>query len=98
MPNRRCFGSNISFIMRKNSMKNQLLPEVDQLIDRYKKENRNQLPLYIVLSPEESRTLMEEIRTEKKYPEDYLITSYKDIKIAANPSLLNGKRYVSNEL
>jgi hypothetical protein len=75
-----------------------LLPEIDTLLDNFKKENRNQAPLYIVLSPEESRALVEEIRAVKKYPKDYIITSYKDVKIAANPSLLNGKRYVSNDL
>ncbi len=75
-----------------------LLPEVDKLIDQYKRESKNQVPLYLVLSPEESKILVEEIRVKNKYPDDFVITSYKDIKIAANPSLLNGKRYVSNEL
>lgn len=79
-------------------MSTTLLPHVDQLIDNFKKENRNQAPLYIVMSPEESKALVEEIRVMKNHPQDYIITSYKDIKIAANPSLLNGKWYVSNEL
>jgi hypothetical protein len=79
-------------------MNTTILSEVDQLIDRFKKENRNQTPLYIVMSPEESKALVEEIRVMQNHPKDYIITSYKDVKIAANPSLLNGKRYVSNDL
>jgi hypothetical protein len=79
-------------------MNKTILPEVDQLIDKFKKENKDLAPLYVVLSPEESKILVEEIRALKKYPKEYIITSYNDIKIAANPSLLNGKRYVSNEL
>jgi hypothetical protein len=50
------------------------------------------------MSPEESKALIEEIRAKKNHPKDYIITSYKDVKIAANPSLLNGKRYASNDL
>jgi hypothetical protein len=79
-------------------MNTTILPKVDQLIDHFKRENRNQAPLYIVMSPEESKALVEEIRVMKNHPEDYIITSYKDVKIAANPSLLNGNRYVSNDL
>jgi hypothetical protein len=82
----------------RSTMKNSILPEIDQLIERFKKDNKNQVPLYIVLSPEEGKALIEEIREKKNYPQDYIITSYNDIKIASNPSLLNGKRYVSNEL
>ena len=79
-------------------MSETLLPQVDQMIDQFKKEHQNQKPLYIALSPEEGKRLVEEIRRKEKHPEDFIITSYRDVKIAANPSLLNGKRYVSNEL
>ncbi|HYF67004.1 MAG TPA: hypothetical protein VD884_02660 [Ohtaekwangia sp.] len=79
-------------------MESSILRAIDELIERHKKENRNEDPLYIILSTDESKAVTEEIRKIEKYPPDQIITSYRDIKIAPHPSLLNGKRYVSNEL
>lgn len=79
-------------------MGKQILQNIDNLIERFKKENRNQAPLYIVLSPEEGKLIVEEIRKKENYPAGDIITSYRDVKIAPNPSLLNGNIYVSNDL
>lgn len=79
-------------------MKSALLTRIDQLIDQYKKANRDQSPLYIVLSPDEAKALAEDIRKLKNYPPDQIITSYQNIKITSTPALLDGKLYVTDEL
>lgn len=88
--------SGISFSLQY-FMKNSLLSSIDKVIDQFQKENK-QLPLYVVVSPEEAKIITENIRHDDDLPEDHIITSYRDVKIAPNPSLLNGKSYASNDL
>ena len=79
-------------------MSRQMLNKIDQLIEKYKKDHKGEAPLYIVLSPDESKAVMQQIKEDNNHPDNYVITTYKDIKIAEHPSLLNGNAYVSNEL
>lgn len=79
-------------------MKAAILNTIDRLIDEYRKNHKNAKPLYIVLSPEEIRQAREEIRLLNQHPDDYVITTYKDLKLAEHPALLRGNAYVSNEL
>jgi hypothetical protein len=79
-------------------MKSQLLEHIDAMIEKFKKEHKGETPLYVVVSTDENKELIEEIRKEKSYPPEMLVTTYRDIKIAQHPSLLNGKSYVTNEL
>ena len=75
-----------------------LLKHIDSLIDEFKKGHRGEAPLYIVLSPDESKAVVETMKAKQNASEDTIITTYKDIKIAENPGLLKGNAYVSNEL
>ena len=79
-------------------MSRQLLNKIDQLIEKYRQDHKGEAPLYIALSPEEAKAAMKEIKEENNHPDDYVITTYKNIKIAEHPSLLNGNAYVSNDL
>ena len=79
-------------------MPNHLLEQIDSLIERYKKEHKGEPPLYIILSGDENKEVMGIIREAGKLPEDDIITTYKEIKLAEHPQQVNGKIYVSNEL
>jgi hypothetical protein len=79
-------------------MNNSILNQIDQLLEVYKKNHKGMNPLYIVLSPEEIKQVREHIRNKNNHPADYVITTYKDVKLSEHPSLLPGKMYVSNEL
>ena len=74
------------------------LKHIDRLIDDYKKNHKGMKPLYVVLSPDEIKQTREEIRAQENHPPDYIITEYRDLKLAEHPALLNDKAYVSNEL
>jgi hypothetical protein len=84
--------------LRLVHMNNSLLTHIDQLLETYKKNHKGMNPLYIVLSPEEIKQVREDIRSKNNHPADYVITTYKDVKLSEHPSLLPGKMYVSNEL
>lgn len=75
-----------------------LLARVDALIENYKKEHRGEPPLYLVVSPDESVAVREEVRKKENAPDIAVVSTYKDVRIAEHPSMLNGKMYVSNEL
>jgi hypothetical protein len=79
-------------------MENHLLKIIDSLIDHYKEEHKGEPPLYIILSPDENKEVIQRIKNTNDFPDDLIVTSYKGIKLAQHPSLLNGKMYVSNEL
>jgi hypothetical protein len=90
-------GHDILFSSIKN-MNLELTNHIDKLIDEYTRNHAGEPPLYIVVSPDESKMLRESIRKKNDHPEEYVITTYRDIKIAEHPALLNGKSYVSSEL
>jgi hypothetical protein len=74
------------------------LEHIDRLIEAYKKNHKGMNPLYIVLSPDEIKQARDDIRARENHPADYIITEYRDLKLAEHPALLNGQSYVSNEL
>jgi hypothetical protein len=79
-------------------MERKLLKRVDELIEEYKKNHRSEPPFYIIMSPDDGDTLIEEVRRINKQPQDNIVTTYKDSKIVRNPAMLNGTFYVSSEL
>lgn len=79
-------------------MDNHLLEKIDSLIERYKKEHKGEPPLYIIVSADENKEIVNAIRTANNYPKDQIVTSYKGIKIAEHPHQGENKIYVSNEL
>jgi hypothetical protein len=79
-------------------MENGLLNHIDQLIEKFQHQNNGEKPLYVVLGPDERKEVINQIKTRKNYPSDFIVTTYHDVKLAEHPSLLNGKLYVSNEL
>ena len=79
-------------------MEKHLLETIDSLVDRYKKEHQGEAPLYIILSSDENKEVMNSIRSQQGLPEQQIVTSYRGIKLAHHPQQVNGKIYVSNEL
>ena len=79
-------------------MENHLLERIDSLVDKYKKEHKGEAPLYIILSADENKEVMKELKERKGMPEDQIVTEYKGIKLTQHPQQVNGKIYVSNEL
>lgn len=75
-----------------------LLKHIDALIENFKKEHRGEPPLYIVVSPDEAKDVVDTLKAKQNASEDTIITTYRDIKIAENPGLLKGNSYVSNDL
>ena len=91
-------GITISGSMKKIDMENHLLERIDTLVDKYKKDHKGEAPLYIILSDDENKAVMKELKEIKKMPEEQIVTEYKGIKLALHPQQTNGKIYVSNEL
>lgn len=91
-------GTTFLSVTESRSMENGLLKKIDGLIEKFKAENKGETPLYIVLSSEENKEVMAEVKARNNYPSDFIVTSYKGIKLAEHPSLLKGNFYVSNEL
>lgn len=79
-------------------MESALLKKIDQLVEAYKKNHKGEPPIYVILSAEEIKEAREAIRNINGYPDSFVITTYKDLKLAEHPQLLPGKPYVSNEL
>lgn len=79
-------------------MNTRITDTIDQLIERYKEDHKGEAPLYIVLTSDEIKEARETIRKKNNHPEDYVITTYRDIKLAEHPSPEGGKMYVSNDL
>jgi hypothetical protein len=79
-------------------MDTSILKHIDNLIDKFKKEHRGESPLYIVLSPDETKDVVDALKAKQNAAEDTIITSYRDVKIAENPALLKGNSYASNDL
>ena len=84
--------------IQRQKMENHLLEKIDSLIERYKKEHKGELPLYIIVSADENKEIVNNIRSIENYPKDQIVTNYKGIKIAEHPHQGEGKIYVSNEL
>lgn len=80
------------------TMENHLLEKIDSLIERYKKEHKGEPPLYIIVSSDENKKIINTIRSSNNYPKDQIVTEYNGIKIAEHPQQSDGKIYVSNEL
>ncbi len=93
------FSGQASHFLRSLQKQNMdLLERIDSLIEKYKKEHRGEAPLYLVVSPDESAAVREEIRKRENAPDIAVISTYKDVRIAEHPAMLDGKMYVSNEL
>ncbi|HYG18183.1 MAG TPA: hypothetical protein VD816_04605 [Ohtaekwangia sp.] len=75
-----------------------LTERVDELIQKYKQDHRQEPPLYIILSPEDAGQLTEEARDQANTPEDDIVTIYRDCKIVHSMSVKKGAYYVSNEM
>lgn len=89
---------NFDNLVKLMTMNTPLLKHIDNLIDQFKKDHRGEPPLYIVLSPDETKDVVDALKEKQKAPEDTIITTYRDIKIAESPALLRGNSYVSNDL
>ena len=79
-------------------MENHLLEKIESLVDQFRKEHNGESPLYIIVFPDENKEMMKLIKAANNYPDEQIVTSYKDIKIAEHPQQMNGEIYVSNEL
>jgi hypothetical protein len=79
-------------------MENHLLERIDKLIAKYRSDHKGETPLYIIVSPDENKKIMETVRATEGMGNDQIVTSYKDIKLAEHPQQVDGKIYVSNEL
>lgn len=79
-------------------MENALLSKIDGRIKSYQNEHRGELPLYIIVSPDESQQLMEEVRKHEGHPEDVTVTTFKGMKIMPSEILKAGEVRLSNEL
>jgi hypothetical protein len=79
-------------------MANSITKKVDALIEQYKADHHGELPLYIIISPDDANALVGEIRRLKKYDEGVIITTYRDITIAKHDMFSPGKFLLSNEL
>lgn len=77
---------------------NSLLTRIDKLIEEYKTQHNGEPPLYIILSSDANKEVMNAIREADNIDEEHLVTEYKGIKLAQHPNLTDDKIYVSNEL
>lgn len=75
-----------------------LLSKLDSSIKNYQQEHRGELPLYIIVSPDESEQLMEEVRKREGHAEDVTVTSFKGMKIMPSDTLKPGEVRLTNEL
>src|SRR5436190_6714884 len=79
-------------------MKNHLLGLIDSLVDKYKKDHNGEVPLYIILSSDEEKKVMKELKEVHRMTEEQIVTEYKGVKFTNHPQQVDGKIYVSNEL
>ena len=79
-------------------MSKQILSAVDSKIKSYQKEHRGDKPLFLLMTEEEADYLMEEVRVNKGYGDDIIITDYEGTKIVRDPALKKGDILLTNEL
>jgi hypothetical protein len=79
-------------------MSHSITARVDSLIEEYRKDHHGELPLYIIISPDDADRLVGEIRHTRKYDPNTIITNYRDIHIAKHDMFSSGKIILSNEL
>jgi uncharacterized protein YydD (DUF2326 family) len=79
-------------------MHTSVMDYVDSLIDTYQQKHRGEKPLYVVLSPEDNERLIEEIRMKNRYPDEQIVTRYRDVSIVNNRSVESRRGYASHEL
>ena len=75
-----------------------LLPKIDKQIENYQHDHKGEMPLYIMISSDESKRLMEEVKHIEGHSSDITVTTFKGIKIMPNDLLKQGEIRLSNEL
>jgi len=75
-----------------------IIQQATEQINTYKAEHKGDIPLYIIVSPNDAKALREEARRVGNYADDVIVTSYQDIGIVTNDSLTLGELRLSNEL
>ncbi len=75
-----------------------ILERVQKEIEKYSKDHRGERPLFILVSPYEADTLMDEVRKSNGYDADTLVTTFKGSKIVKYDSLHKGEMLLTNEL
>ena len=75
-----------------------VLSRVEDQLTKYKADHKGETPLYIIVSPYEADTLMDEVKKEGGYDSETLVTTYKGSKIIKHESLNKGDLRLSNEL
>lgn len=79
-------------------MENKVLNRVKQDIEKYKGEHRGDKPLYIIMASEEADRLMTEVKKEKGYDDQMVVTEFNGSKIVKHPAIKKGDIQLSNEL
>jgi hypothetical protein len=79
-------------------MADSITRKIDKLIEQYRADHHGELPLYIIISPDEGNLLVDEVRRLRKYGKEVVITTYRDITIAKHDMFTSGKVLLSNEL
>jgi hypothetical protein len=79
-------------------MNSQILDAVDDKIKKFKADHRGESPLYIIVSPHETESLLNAVKKAEGYDRDTLVTAYKGSKIVEHGSLKKGDLLLTNEL
>jgi hypothetical protein len=75
-----------------------MLSKVQEQIKKYQAENRGESPLYIILSSDEADDLSEQVRNEKGYDENVIVTEFEGTKIVKYAAMNPGDMRLTNEL
>ena len=75
-----------------------MLDRIDTLIEKFKRDHKGEAPLYIILSGDENKRVMNAIKAAENLPEHQIVTTYRGVKLAEHPHQSDGEVYVSNEL
>jgi hypothetical protein len=79
-------------------MKHHVLSRAEQALHQYKQEHRGESPLYILVTPEESNTLMAEVKEKDHHAQEIVVTEYQGSKIVGHDNLNPGEILLTNEL
>jgi hypothetical protein len=75
-----------------------ILAKVDDQINKYKADHQDETPLYILVSSEEEKLLLNEVRRVSGLDSDDMVTTYKESKILRYEALQKGQLLLTNEL
>jgi hypothetical protein len=79
-------------------MNDRLLPKVQEQIRRYESDHRGERPLYVLMPDEDADRLMDEVRRDKGYDRETIVTEVDGMKIVKYPAAKPGQIQLTNEL